>query len=358
MKIARIIEYFPPHTGGMERHGLILSEEQIKLGHEVDVFIGYGDEKLLPDIYKMPLQFLPFYSKTRRFWFNFWASKQIIRRHRKNPYNIVHLHGDFVEAYFGSRLSKKIGIPVVLTIHGGLNPKILNKNSAKIFNKLQRIICVSGEIKKSLAAIGVDSSKIFIVSSGVYLEEFKKAKTNINYPKPIIVSVGALTKQKGFDYLVRAFEAVRNLSKCSLLIIGSGLEESRLKKLAIDIDDIYFLGALPHERVVEILINSDIFVLASITMPGYYEGVPTSLMEAMAAGLPVVATSTGGIPELIKDGENGILVEEKNNGMLADAIMELIKNRDTAEKMSRQNLEDVAQKDWPLIARKITDLYL
>lgn len=103
---ARIIEYFPPHIGGMERHGLILSQEQIKLGHDVDVFIGYGSENLLPSIYKMPFQFLPLYSKIRRFWFNFWAMCQARKYHHKNPYDIIHLHGDFIEAFLAGNFPK------------------------------------------------------------------------------------------------------------------------------------------------------------------------------------------------------------------------------------------------------------
>ena len=82
MRIARIIEYFPPHIGGMERHGLILSKEQIKMGHEVEAFIGVGDKKLLPAVYRMPLQFLPLYSKIHRFWFNFWACNKVKKIHK------------------------------------------------------------------------------------------------------------------------------------------------------------------------------------------------------------------------------------------------------------------------------------
>ena len=152
MRIARIIEYFPPHIGGMERHGLALTQEQIKLGHEVDVYIGVGGLKpnskqflksdfgeflksdfgfeLGFNIHKMPLQFLPLYSKARRFWFNIWAYFAVKKNHKKNPYNIVHLHGDFVEAFFGGKLAKKLKIPAVLTIHAGLNKRLLKPKNA------------------------------------------------------------------------------------------------------------------------------------------------------------------------------------------------------------------------------------
>ena len=137
MRIARIIEYFPPHIGGMERHGLILSQEQVKLGYEVDVFIGYGGNNAnksedianaancefnISDsqhshkicrlaLYRMPFQFLPLYSKLRRILFNFWAYNKIKKIHKKNPFDIIHLHGDFVEAYFGGKLAKNLVFP-------------------------------------------------------------------------------------------------------------------------------------------------------------------------------------------------------------------------------------------------------
>ena len=92
-------------------------------------------------------------------------------------------------------------------------------------------------------------------------------------------------------------------------------------------------------------------------MPGYYEGAPTSILEAMAAGLPVISTKSGGIPELIVNGKNGIITEEKDSKMLADAIVDLMNNRNLVESIREKNLESIKQKDWPIIAKKITDVY-
>lgn len=368
MRIARIIEYFPPHIGGMERHGLILSQEQIRLGHDVDVFIGHGDDKPRSDlgdflrsdlrIYKMPFQFLPLYSKIRRIWFNFWACNKVEKIHQKNPFDIIHLHGDFVEAYFGSRLGKKIKIKTILTIHGGLNPAILNQKNAKIFNDLNHIICVSEEIKNDLISCGVNSKKLTVISSGIYLHEFLKPKPELELSKPIIISVGILTKQKGFEYLLEAFREVKkSCPNASLLIVGDGPEKTLLQKNSQNINGVRFLGDLKHEKVVEFLLGSDIFVLSSISMSGYHEGTPTSLMEAMAAGLPIAATKSGGIPYLIRDNSNGLLVEEKNSEALARAITKLINDENLRQKMRDKNLEDAKEKDWPIIAKQITDVY-
>ena len=390
MRIARIIEYFPPHVGGMERHGLILSQEQVKLDHEVDVFIGYGgnnannmdnianDANCESDIsnsrhshnickfalYRAPLQFLPLYGKIRRIWFNFWAYNKIKKIHKKNPYNIIHIHGDFIEGYFGGKLSEKLGIPSVITIHAGLNKQLLKPKNVSYFKNISKIICISEEIFSDLKGIGIPEDKLAVISSGIYLSEFKKADNNKivtlrdKYFKPIIISVGVLRPAKGFKYLIEAFEEIKKKFKgATMIIIGDGPDRMEFQKQAQDIKNIHFLGCQNHGKIIEYLKSADIFVLPSINLPQDREGTPTSIMEAMAAGLPIVATKVGGIPYLIKDGINGLLVSSGNSDELTGAIKKLIDNPELAKKMREQNLEDIKIKDWSVITGMVIKVY-
>ena len=364
MRIARIIEYFPPHIGGMERHGLILSQEQVKLSHDVEIFIGIGDISLFKKTFKASLQFLPLYSKTRRFWFNFWAYNKVKKNHQKNPYVIVHLHGDFIEAYFGGKLSKKLGIPAVITIHAGLNKRLLKPKNAKYFKNIGKIICVSNEIAEDLKSIGIQERKIEIITSGIYLSEFGNAdkhaiaKLRDQYSKPIIVSVGILRINKGFEYLIEAFKEVKEkFNTVILLIIGDGPDRSKLETQSKNTAGIYFLGRQEHDKVIEYLKAADFFVLTSISTSNDREGTPTSIMEAMAAGLPVVATKIGGNPQLIGNNKNGFLVDPENYSEIAQAIFKLIDNPELSRKISEQNLEDIKQKDWSNIAKMVTEVY-
>jgi len=374
MRIVRIIEYFPPHIGGMEGHGITLSFEQGKselelgLSYDVEVFIGYGDENWQNSkyfrTYKMPLQFLPLYSKAHRLWFNVWAYFAVKKNHKKTPYDVIHLHGDFVEAFFGGKLSKKLGIPAVLTIHAGLNKRLLRPKNAKYFKNISKIICVSQEIANDLKSIDVPEKKLAVISSGINLVEFKNADENKiadlrnQYPKPIIISIGVLRPAKGFKYLIDAFKIIKEkFGEATLIIIGDGSDRAELEKQVENTSGIYFLGRQDHVRVIEYLKAADIFVLASIFMKGDREGTSNSIMDAMAAGLPVVATKVGGNPYLVKEGINGFLVEDKNSNELAGAMIKLIDNPEICEKMKIKNLEDIKQKDWSLIAQKITNIY-
>ncbi len=364
MRIARIIEYFPPHIGGMERHGLVLSEEQAKLGHDVEIFMGVGDSSLFKKTFKMPFQFLAPYSKARRFWFNFWAFRKVKKRHKKNPYDIIHTHGDFIESYFGGKLSKKLSIPAVITIHAGLNRRLLKAKNAEYFKHISKIICVSSEIASDLEKIKVPKEKIIIISSGVYLIEFQNANENEivtlrdQYSKPIIISIGVLRRAKGFKYLIESFaEIKKKFDEATLFIIGDGPDRMELENQARNIRNVHFLGRQDHGKIVEYLKAADIFVLPSIDLPQDREGTPTSVMEAMAAGLPIVTTKVGGIPYFIRDGVNGLLVDPQSSSELADAVIKLMDNPSLALKMRDQNLEDIKQKDWPVIVRKVLEVY-
>ena len=178
------------------------------------------------------------------------------------------------------------------------------------------------------------------------------------YSKPIIISIGVLRINKGFNYLISTFkEILKKFSSATLLIIGDGPEKINLMKLAKGFGQIKFLGSRSHDEVIKYLKTADIFALASVSTGGDREGTSTSIMEAMAAGLPVITTKVGGNPYLIKEGENGLLVEERNSEALAKAMIKLISDESLRQKMREKNLEDIKEKDWPIIAKQITTLY-
>ena len=126
----------------------------------------------------------------------------------------------------------------------------------------------------------------------------------------IIIFVGALRPVKGVRYLIEAMKVIIDENRTTkLFIIGDGVERESLERLVEKLglgDHVNFIGKVPNERVPEYMIASDVFVLPSLS-----EGFPVTILEAMASGLPIVATNVGGLPEIIKENENGFLVKQK-----------------------------------------------
>ena len=172
--------------------------------------------------------------------------------------------------------------------------------------------------------------KITTVYNGVTLNGITtEGESSIPMPfglKPqdsVILSVGRLHRQKGYDYFIRAIARVKcEVSGIKVLIAGEGEEENNLKNLVRSLDltkEIIFTGLSLDVR--KILPFTGIFVLSSL-----WEGMPNAVLEAMAAAKPVVATRVGGVPELVVDGETGILVPPEDTEALARAIIALLQD--------------------------------
>ena len=134
-----------------------------------------------------------------------------------------------------------------------------------------------------------------------------------------IVTVGRLVPWKQIDRLI---EALAEIDGAGLVIVGDGPERSRLEDLARanNLNDrVYFAGHKSREETYGLMTACDIFVLNSS-----YEGFPHVVLEAMFAGLPVVATAVGGTPELVRDGENGVLIAPSATGTLANILLKLL----------------------------------
>ena len=147
----------------------------------------------------------------------------------------------------------------------------------------------------------------------------------------MVLFVGRLVEIKGVAYLIEAIKKIDAL----LVIAGDGPLRKELERQAADIKNrVLFLGAKPHDELKTIYASSDIFVVPSITIDnGVQEGVPTVIMEAMASGLAVVASDSGGISALVHDGQNGLLCEERNSPKLAKNIKKQIKHRHLSDNM-------------------------
>ena len=140
-----------------------------------------------------------------------------------------------------------------------------------------------------------------------------------------------------------------------LILVGSGRDYQNLQHLVIKNGlekEIKFTGNIINSKISEYMTASDIFVLPSIS-----EGMPIVILEAMASGLPVVATRVGGIPEIIQEGENGYLVDAKNSEQIAAKISYLFSHGDAIKHISLQNIEKAKEYSWNLVGGKLLRIY-
>jgi 2-deoxystreptamine N-acetyl-D-glucosaminyltransferase/2-deoxystreptamine glucosyltransferase len=172
--------------------------------------------------------------------------------------------------------------------------------------------------------------------------------------KPRVLFVGRLAPQKGVGTLVAAAGLLKHPSAL-VLLVGDGPERKALereaKRLGVG-DRLRFVGFVAHERLPAVLAHADLLVL-----PSLYEELGTVLLEGMQAGLPVVASETGGIPEVIEDGVNGMLVAPGEPEALARAIDRLLADRGLARRLSERAKERAKDYDWEVLAERVLRVY-
>ena len=208
--------------------------------------------------------------------------------------------------------------------------------------KADKIVTVNKKMINELINIGVSSKKIAFIPNGVKIKHIAKQKYQ-NNEKIIVTFIGRLHAQKSVNILLKAFKKVSNKKpnlKLELWIIGDGplrIElENLSKRLKIN-KSVTFYGNISD--ISKKLALTDIFVLPSLS-----EGMSNSLLEAMAYGLPCIATRIDGNKELIKDGINGILVPAKNAGALSDTILKLVDDKKLRKIMGKNAFENVKKK--------------
>ncbi len=177
-----------------------------------------------------------------------------------------------------------------------------------------------------------------------------------------ILGVGRLVETKGFHTLIQACEILKGRgTPFSCTLVGGGVEEVPLKTMAAAkgiADRVRFTGALPPNRVIEYYGKADVFVMPSCVRHNDRDGMPNVLLEAMASGLPVVATRVSGIPELVRDGETGLLVDPDNPAALADAVERLIVDQTLSRRLSLAARELVEREhDIGKSARRLAEFF-
>jgi len=253
---------------------------------------------------------------------------------RKQAFDLLHLHTS--HAHGLGRLASLLGAParVVVSRRVVFPPKGGIRTRLKYLRGVDRFIAISAAVRNSLVAAGVCAERVDIVPSGVDPARFENLsppdlRAEFGFPPdtPLVGVVGHLVHTKGQqDFIEAAAEISRSHPAARFVLIGEGEARQALESQAAGLkiaDRVAFAGFRPN--VPDLLAALDVFV-----MPSHAEGLCTSVIEAMFAGLPVVATNAGGLAEVVDDGVTGLLVPPAQPHPLADAIGRLLSDRDTS----------------------------
>jgi glycosyltransferase involved in cell wall biosynthesis len=279
------------------------------------------------------------------------AALGLARRLRERGVRHIHCHFAHAPTTVGMYAAMQMGIPFSFTGHA--NDIFRRRSILKI--KLRRaafVACISRWHQALYSSILADSDgKYEVIRCGVDVNA--NGKMNAGSGGGLrLLTVARLVEKKGID---TAISALAELNKCGvrahLTIAGDGPDRGRLEKMAADLncrDQITWLGAVCNSRVFALLGEADLFALPSRQdSNGDRDGIPVVLMEAMAAGIPVVAGDLPAIRELVEDGVTGFLVEENQPGALADKLAMLWENADLRERLAREGKKRV-EKEFSL----------
>ncbi|MBE7446938.1 MAG: glycosyltransferase family 4 protein [Planctomycetia bacterium] len=298
--------------------------------------------------------------------------REVTRIFRRGNFDILHTHGG-TAGFWGRICTLVAGRPIV-RIHSYHGMHYLSKNYAfprhlRMIDQLllcltDKVICVcASDYKKGLGAGIVKKGKGVIIQNGIEIEKFQhfkrrkslRAEYGLDESAIVFGNVGRLHVQKGHRYLLEAFQAVKGkYPNVHVWIIGEGELLPELIKLAHDLGihgSVQFLGA--RTDIPDILSAIDIFVL-----PSLWEGQPISIMEAGAAGKPVIATNVDGIADILTDGENTLFVPAKDLNSLAAAMMRMIEDSELRNHLSASIKATVSDGfTVEKMAKKMGDLY-
>ena len=202
-----------------------------------------------------------------------------------------------------------------------------------VLNKSDVLIVQSNGIKNFIG--GISNTGVVVIYNGVELWRYNRIYLKDYYSerKLQVIFIGGLSKNKGVFDILRAVQLINNIDIRFTFVGGGPVNEFVDYAKRIDVSGrVSFTGIISEEKKVDLFMHSHIFVL-----PSYAEGQPVAILEAMAAGLPIISTSVGSIPEIVVKGKNGFLIEPGDIKNLADKISALAEDSDLRKKISEHN---------------------
>lgn len=367
MRIARVRHLFYPD---MPRDYFFeLSTRQVKAGHEVDVLTWNKRKNPLEE--NVSDGFTIF----RLAGFNFSMDGVITdypylpslpEKIKKLKPEIIHGESHlFLTTVQAVKTAKKLGIPSVVTVHGVMARRSAAVNLVQhiylrtlglwLFENTNKIICLTKSDAQEIVGFGCPSEKIKVIPNAVDTNRFRPGKVR---QKNLVVWVGRFVPEKGLNCLINAAKiVVKEYKDAEFVLIGYGQLKAKVMKFAYNYDllkNVHFTGPFNRDQIADFLGKASIFIL-----PSFKEGLPLSLLEAMASGVAAVGSHIQGISDVVTHGQNGLLVPPENPEALANTVITLLNDENLRRRLGQSARRLMKEKhNWDMITHKIEKVYL
>lgn len=369
MRICTYTDTALPKLGGQELVVDALARQFTAAGHEVRVLAPRPKGSIQIDC-ELPYPVIrhPRFVSTR--WLVGWYRRFVMRLYRQWPFDVLHCHNVYRAGYVAALCRDKLHVPIVITSHGGdvradncrLRKRGLAERHRQAIEAADALIAISDFTAEGFQNLAGDAATPIVpIPNGVDLEPFAQPAP-IQLPQGVqpgnyLLFLGRLHERKGVDLLLRAAAQLpAAASHVALVIAGDGGERPALEELARQLglgQRVHFVSRVVGNEKVGLLQNC----LAAVMPSRHWEAFPLVLLEAYAAGRPVVATRLPGLRDVVRHEQTGLLVELENVEQLAAALQRIITDEAARRRWSEQALATSRDYSWQRIAASHLELF-
>lgn len=348
MKILRMYYLLPPKVGGMEKHIYYLTKLQSR-EHEISVFFNYGDkisdqdQKIVPFVKLYKIR--PLFIGIAIFYFFILLNVSV----KRNKADVIHIHGDWSSLIFANLLKRITKSKLIIfSCHGQITGSFAHRNLLPYFLKKVDLIFSTG-FDSADKIEEMSRKKVHIQPSGINEIFFSECPSKIENEKFQVITVANLFPVKNIGFVL---SIAKEMPDVVFNIVGDGDQKDMLERQIIfyGLKNVFLLGFKTPKELKSLYHSSDCFLLTSLA-----EGTPTSALEAMACGLPVISSNAGGLNNIVKEYINGFIIYSFSINQFVDKLRLVKSNLELRKSMFINNVELAKKYKWESVAKNITD---